>query len=338
MKNVFLGLCTLMVLFVNNNRLISTVPPYKITNRIHLEGDGSWDYLTVDQLAQRLYVSHGTQVQVIDLKTDKFIGTIPDTKGVHGIAIAADFGKGFISCGRDTSVIVFDLKSLATTGKIKATGANPDAILYDALSKRVFVFNHSGKSATVIDAAKNKVIGTIPLDGTVEFAVTDGNGKVFVNIEDKSTIAVIDAKSLKVVNEWPVSPGEEPTGLAFDVKNQRLFSVCSNEKMVVLNSKTGKIVQTVPIGAGCDGVAFDVKTRRIFSSNGEGTMTVVEEKSPNEYHVVETVTTQKGARTITLDSKSHRLFLSTAEREAPVGNARPIIKPGTFVVLEVSPL
>ena len=338
MKNAFLGLFALMVLFANSNRLITTLPPYKISNRIHLEGDGSWDYLTVDQLAQRLYVSHGTQVQVIDLKTDKFIGTIPDTKGVHGIAIATDFGKGYISCGRDTSVIVFDLKSLATTGKIKATGANPDAILYDAFSKRVFVFNHSGKSATVIDVAKNKVIGTIPLDGTVEFAVTDGSGKVFVNIEDKSTIAVIDAKSLKVVNEWPVSPGEEPTGLAFDVKNQRLFSVCSNEKMVVLNSKTGKIVQTVPIGAGCDGVAFDVKTRRIFSSNGEGTMTVVEEKSPNEYHAVETVTTQKGARTITLDSKSHRLFLSTAEREAPVGNARPTIKPGTFVVLEVSPL
>ncbi|MDX2067802.1 MAG: YncE family protein [Haliscomenobacter sp.] len=338
MKNAFLGLFTLMVLFANHNRPITPVPPYKITNRIHLEGDGFWDYLTVDQLTQRLYVSHGTQVQVIDLKTDKVIGAIPNTKGVHGVAISTDFGKGYISCGGDTSIAVFDLKSLTITGKIKATGANPDAILYDAFSKRVFVFNHSGKNATVIDAARNKVVGTILLDGTVEFAVTDGNGKVFVNIEDKSSIAVIDTKSLKVVKEWPVSPGEEPTGLAFDAKNYRLFSVCSNRKMVVLDSKTGKVVQTLPIGAGCDGVAFDVKMRRIYCSNGEGTMTVIEQKSPNEYQVVETVTTQQGARTITLDSKSHRLFLSTAEREAPVGNARPSLKPGTFVVLEISPL
>ena len=337
MKNAFLGLCALIVLLVSTSAYISSsVFPYKITKQIHLEGDGSWDYLSVDEAAQRLYVSHGTQVQVIDLSTDKLVGAIPDTKGVHGIAIAPEFNKGFISCGRDTSVMVFDLKTLALTGKFKVTGANPDAILYDAFTKRVFSFNHSGKSITAIDAATNKILATIPLSGVVEFAVTDKKGSIFVNIEDKGTIAVIDAKALKVVNEWPVTPGEEPTGLAFDVKNNRLFSVCSNQKMVVVDSKTGKVIQTLPIGSGCDGAAFDPSTHRIYTSNGEGTMTVIEEKKPNAYAVIETVPTQKGARTIALNPKNHRLYLSVAEREAPVGNARPAVKPGTFVVLEVS--
>ncbi len=308
---------------------------YQITNRIHLDGDSFWDYLTVDEVTDHLFVSHGTMVQVVDLKTGKLLGTIPDTKGVHGIALAPEFGKGFISCGRDTSVMVFDLATLAVTGKFKVTGENPDAILYDSYTKRIFTFNHTGKSVTAIDAATNKLLGTIALEGEAEFAVTDGQGTIFVNIEDKSTITVIDSKTLKVLHNWPVSPGEEPTGLAFDVKNSRLFAVCGNQKMMVLDSKTGKIVQYLPIGYGCDGVVFDPIAQRIYSSNGEGSMTVMEEKTPNEYCLVTTVPTQKGARTIAINTKTQRLYLPTAEREAPVGDAWPKVKSGTFVVLEV---
>jgi DNA-binding beta-propeller fold protein YncE len=318
----------------NHTKSASTA--YQITQKIPLDGDGFWDYLTVEEATERLFVSHGTQVQVVDLKTGKLLGNIPDTKGVHGIAIATDLGKGFISCGRDTSVVVFDLATLAVTGKIAVTGLNPDAILYDASSKQVFTFNHTGKSATAINALTGKVVGTIPLEGEAEFAVTDGHGTIFVNIEDNSEIAVIDSRSLKVIRNWPLGTGEEPTGLAFDVKNSRLFAVCGNQKMVILDSKTGKMVQTLPIGEGSDGVVFDPGTGRIYSSNGEGNMTVMEEKTPDTYQVVATVPTQKGARTIALDPKTHHMYLPVADREEPVGDARPKIKPGTFVVLEVA--
>jgi DNA-binding beta-propeller fold protein YncE len=314
----------------------TTTSNYKITNRIHLDGDGFWDYLAVDAATDRLFVSHGTQVQVVDLKTGKLSGTIPDTKGVHGIAIANDLGKGFISCGRDTSVMIFDLITLQVTGKIKVTGANPDAILYDPFTKRVFSFNHNGKNATAIDAVTGKILATIALEGEVEFAVTDGKGTIYVNLEDVSKIAVIDSKNLKVLNNWSVAPGEEPTGLAFDVKNNRLFSVCGNQKMIVMNSKTGKIVQTLPIGDGTDGVDFDPAVQRIYSSNGEGTMTVVAENTPDEFSVLATVSTQKGARTIAMNPQTHHLYLPTAEREAPVGNERPAVKAGTFMVLEIA--
>lgn len=313
-----------------------TNPGFKIINRIHLDGDGFWDYLNVDEAAERLYVSHGTQVQVVDLKTGKLAGSIPELKGVHGIALAAGLHKGFISCGRDTSVAVFDPQTFATTGKIRVTGANPDAILYDPFSNRVFTFNHDGGNATAIHAATNEIVGTIALDGSPEFAVTDGQGTIFVNIEDKSEIAVLDTKNLKVLHIWSLAPGKEPTGLAFDVKNKRLFSVCDNGKMVVLDASNGKVIQTLPIGDGVDGVAFDPGTQRIYSSNGEGTMTVVEEKTPDHFEVLATVPTQKGARTIAVDPKNHRLYLPTADREAPVGNARPKVKAGTFVVLEVA--
>lgn len=314
----------------------TTTPEYKITNRIHLDGDGFWDYLTVDKSANRLFVSHGTQVQVIDLKTGQLAGTIPDTKGVHGIAVAADLGKGFISCGRDTSVMFFDLATLKVTGKIKVTGENPDAILYDPVTQRVFSFNHNGKNATAIDATTGNILGTIALEGEVEFAVTDGRGTIFVNLEDVSKIAVIDAKTLKVIQNWPVAPGEEPTGLAFDIKNNRLFTVCGNQKMIVLNSQTGEVIQSLAIGDGADGVAFDPELQRIYSSNGEGTMTVIAEENPDKFSVLTTVSTQKGARTITVDPNTHRLYLSVADREAQVGAERPPVKPGSFVVLEVT--
>lgn len=337
MKKIIWGLFGLYAILGCKAAANSDVPTvhYQIANRISLDGDGFWDYLTLEENTDRLFVSHGTQVQVVDLKTGKMTGVIADTKGVHGIAFATALGKGFISCGRDTSVVVFDMQTLAVIGKIKVTGANPDAILYDPATRRVFTFNHDGENATVIDAGTNRVIGTIALGGAPEFAVTDGRGTVFVNIEDKSEIAVFDAQTLKIIHRWSIQPGESPSGLAFDVKNGRLFAVCENKKMVVVDAKTGHVVQVLPIGEGVDGVAFDPATRRIFSSNGEGSMTVIEEKTPNEFHILATVPTQRGARTIILDPKTHHLYLPTSECEAPVGDARPKWKPGTFVVLEM---
>ena len=309
---------------------------YKISRHFQLEGDGFWDYLIVDESTERLFVSHGTQVQVVDLASGKQVGAIPNLNGVHGIAFAPEVHKGFISCGRDTSVAVFDLQTLAVSGKIKMTGANPDAILYDPFSHQIFIFNHSGDNATVIDAATERVVGTIALDGSPEFAVTDGKGNIYVNIEDKSKIAVINAMTLKVEKNWSVAPGEEPTGLAFDPENMRLFSVCSNQLMAVLDVKTGAVIQTVPIGTRVDGAAFDPAFQRAFSSNGEGSLTVVDATSKTDCKVLQTLPTQKGARTVALDHKTHRLYLPAAEFEAATeAHQRPAAKPGSFVVLEV---
>jgi len=316
---------------------------YRIANKIHIEGMGGWDYLTSDDAGSRLFVSHGMMVNVVDSKTGKLIGTIPDTKGVHGITLAYDLNKGYISCGRDSSVVVFDLQTLKTLTKITVTGRNPDAILYDAFSKKVFVYNGRSSNATVIDAQTDKVVSTIPLDGKPEFSVTDGNGKVYVNIEDKSMINVINATTLNVEQHWTISPGEEPSGLALDNENHRLFSVC-DKMMVVLDALTGKVITSLPIGANVDGVAFDPMLKRVYSSNGEGTMTVVLEESKDNYKVVATVSTQKGARTITVDKKTHHLYLPTAEfGDTPQATAdnprpRPMVKPNTFVVLDIEPI
>jgi YVTN family beta-propeller protein len=315
---------------------------YQISNKIHLEGNGGWDYLTMDKAASRLYVSHGSVVQVVDLKKNTLLGTIPDTKGVHGIALATNLNKGFISNGRDTSVTIFNLKTLRFIAKVKVTGNNPDAILYDPYSKKVFTFNGRSSNSTVIDAISNKVIATIPLSGKPEFSVTDLKGKIYVNIEDKSAISEINATTMKVEQTWSVAPGEEPSGLAFDLKNHRLFSVCNNKLMVVVNSENGKMVTTLPIGENVDGVAFDPILKRIYSSNGDGTMTIIQEKNENTFTVLENFKTQKGARTITLNSKTHKIYLPTAEYgETPAATAenprpRATIKPNTFTILEIS--
>ena len=235
----------------------SAFSQHKIIKKIAVGGEGGWDYLAVDEPAQHLFLSHGTVVNVIDVKTDKVVATIPDTKGVHGITIANDLNKGFISNGKDTSITVFDLKSLTTTDKVKIKGINPDAILYDAFSHKVFAYNGRSNDATVLDAKTNKVIETIKLDGKPEFSVSDEKGTVFVNIEDKNSITAIDATTLKVKNVWSIAPGEEPTGLAIDTKTHRLFAVCGNKLMVVVNYDNGKVITTLPIGDGCDGVAFD---------------------------------------------------------------------------------
>ncbi|HXP48859.1 MAG TPA: YncE family protein, partial [Bacteroidia bacterium] len=314
---------------------------HKVVKKIDVGGEGGWDYLALDEPAQHLFLSHGNVVSVVDLKTDKVLTTIPDTKGVHGIAIANDLNKGFISNGRDTSITVFDLKTLAIIEKVKIKGINPDAILYDGFSHKVFAYNGRSHDATVLDAKTDKVIETIQLGGKPEFSATDEKGTVFVNIEDKNSIVAIDAATLKVKNIWSIAPGEEPTGLAIDTKTHRLFAVCGNKLMIVVNYDNGKVVTTLPIGDGCDGVAYDQAVNLAFSSNGEGTVTVVKQENDNSYKVVETIPTQKRARTITINKTKHQLYLPIAEfgekPEATVENPKPraAIKPNTFGVLVI---
>jgi len=334
-KIVTLITFSLLLCIIQLSNAQTAKPLYKITNRFHLEGDFGWDYLNADAASNRLFVSHGTMVQVVDLNDGKLLATIPDTKGVHGIALAPEFNKGFISCGRDSSVVVFDLKTLKTTDRFKVTGKNPDAILYDSYKKIVFTFNGGSSNTTVIDAATNKILQTIPLAGKPEFSASDGEGKVYVNIEDKSLLTVINTNTLKVENTWPLKPGEEPSGLACDKADHHLFLVCSNKLMVVMDALTGKVLTTLPIGDRCDGVAYDPTLRRAYSSNGDGTVTVVQESDNNVFKVLENIPTQKGARTITCNPITHKLYLPTAEFEAPSGNGRPAPKPGTFTILEI---
>jgi len=338
MKKISLLIAAIILVM---NASAQTTAQYKVVKRINVAGDGGWDFLTVDEPNQHLFLSHGTVVDVVDLKTDKTIATIPETKGVHGITIANDLNKGFISNGRDTSITVFDLKTFVTLEKVKIKGISPDAILYDKFSHRVFSFNARSNDVTVLDAKTNKIIETIKFEGNPEVAVTDDNGTIYVNIEDKSTIVVIDAVALKIKNVWSLSPGEEPTGLALDNKTHRLFSGCANKLMVVMNAETGKVVTTLPIGEGCDGVAFDPEKKCAYSTNGEGTMTVVKEEDANTFKVIETVTTQKGAKTIALSTTTHLVFTPAAEygerpeptKENPKPRAK--IKPNTFAVLVI---
>jgi YVTN family beta-propeller protein len=318
--------------------LLSAQSGYKLAGKIPIGGEGGWDYITFDEMYNRLFVSHAMLVNVVDLATGKVTGTIPDTKGVHGIAVATDLNKGFTSNGRDSSVTVFNLKDLSVMAIVKVTGRNPDCILYDAFSKKVFTFNGGSASTTVIDAVDNKVVATLKLHGKPEFAVTNGKGTVYVNIEDKSEIQVIDTKKLEVTGGWSLSPGEEPSGLALDNKNHRLFSVCGNKLMVVSDATSGKVITTLPIGSRCDGVAFDPGLNRAYSSNGEGNITVVQETNANTFNVLETLPTQQGARTITVNPGTHHLYLPTADYDYPSGAARPSVKPGTFTVLDVEKL
>jgi DNA-binding beta-propeller fold protein YncE len=313
--------------------------PYAVVARWKLGGAGGWDYLAADAAARRLYVSHSDRVIVLDLDSGARVGEIPHTDGVHGIALAPDLGRGFVSNGRADSVTVFDPKTLKTVSEIKVDARNPDAILYDPYTKRVFTFNGRSADATAIDAKTLKPIATIALDGKPEFAVSDGRGRVYVNIEDKSKLAAIDPVALEVVSEWPLADCEDPTGLALDADHRRLFSTCQNERMIVTDATDGRRVAAVPIGRGPDGAAFDTGSGLAFSSNGEGTLTVVHEDDPEHFSVVGSVPTQRSARTVTLDAKTHRLYLSAAELgAAPPATAdrphpRPTIVPDTFAVL-----
>lgn len=311
---------------------------YHIVDSLKLGGEGGWDYLTVDPSAERLYVSRGTRVQVVDIRKNAVVGEIPNTKGVHGIALATSRGKGYTSNGRDSSVTVFDLETLKTVATIKIDARNPDAILYDPFSRRIFTFNGGSSNATAIETESNTVVGNVSLDGRPEFAVSDGKGQIFVNLEDKSAIVAFDPTTLKVLKRWSLAPGEGPSGLSIDPENRRLFSGCSNRLMVVSDPDSGKVVTTVPIGDGVDGTAFDPGSRLAFSSNGEGTLTVVREDTPEKFLVLDNVMTKHGARTMTIDEKTHRVYTVTATFGPPPPatpdrpHPRPSIQPGSVTL------
>ncbi len=289
---------------------------------------------------RRLYISRSTHVMVIDADSGKSVGDIADTPGVHGIALAPDLGRGFTSNGREGTISIFDLSTLKTIKKVQV-GDNPDAILFDPATKRVFTFNGRSQDSTAIDAATGEVVGKILLGGKPEFGVTTGAGDLFVNLEDKSEILALDPKTLKVKSRWPLAPCQEPSGLAIDVKNRRLFSGCDNKMMAVVNADTGKVIITVPIGDGVDANGFDPETGFAFASCGEGVLTVAHEDSPDTFSVVQNVSTQRGARTMAVDSKTHQIFLVTAKFGPPPAateqqpRPRPSILPDSFVVLVV---
>ena len=306
---------------------------YHVSKTIPIGGEGGWDYATTDSANRRIYISHGTHVVVLDADTQEKVGDIPDTQGVHGIAIANESGRGFVSNGRTNNVTMFDLKTLKTLGLIPA-GTNPDAIIYDPASKRVFAMNGRSGNITAIDAADGKVVGTIPVGGKLEFAASDGKGTVYVNVEDKSELVHVDADKLAVLHHWPLAGCEEPSGLAMDTKTRRLFVGCGNKVMAVVNADSGKIVTTLPTGDYTDANSFDPGTGLAFSSNGDGTLTVVKEESPDKFSVVENVETKKSARTMTVDFKTHNIFLPAADFDPPApGERRGKMKPDSFVVV-----
>ncbi len=311
-------------LFVCTLLLVAAVPHvhaqatgYRILDSLTLGGEGGWDYLTVDTVAERLYVSRGMRAQIVDLTHLALIGEIPNTPGIHGIALVPSLGRGYTSNGRDSSVTIFDMKTLKSMSVLKIDGRNPDAILFDALSQRLFTFNGGSANATAIDVAADAISGMVPLGGKPEFAVDDGQGHIFVNLEDRSSLAEIDTRALRVVRTWPLAPGEEPTGLAIDRVKGRLFSGCSNRLMVISDIKAGKVITAVPIGEGVDGTAFDPATGLAFSSNGEGTLTVIREDAPGKFIEVDTVPTRRGARTLALDEKTHRMYTVSARFGPP---------------------
>jgi DNA-binding beta-propeller fold protein YncE len=312
---------------------------YGLTKKTVIGGEGGWDYLTVDSENRRIYVSHSTQVEVLNADTHEKVGTIPNLQGVHGIIAVPKHGRGITTNGRSNTATVFDLKTLAVIKELP-TGKNPDALLYDNFSDRVFIFNHSGGDATVVDIKNAEVKGTIALGGeAVEAGVSDEAGTIFVNLEDVNEVVAFDAKSFAIKNRWKI-PGDEPTGIAMDRSTNRLFTVCHSEVMIILDSKNGSVIAQVPIGKRVDGVVFDASSKRAFCSNGEGTITVVQENSSSAFEVVATIPTQPGARTITMDAKTHHIFVSTAQYgAAPAAttenpNPRPPVVPGTFMILE----
>jgi DNA-binding beta-propeller fold protein YncE len=320
--------------------LAAAGPGYHVTTTYKVGGEGGWDYLTTDPDARRIYISRATHVIVLDADSGKNAGDIPDTPGVHGIALAPELGRGFTSNGREGTVSIFDIKTLAPAGGKVKVGDNPDAILYDPATQRVFTFNGRSHDSTAIDGATGKVLGTIKLDGKPEFAASDAKGEIFVNIEDKSELVAIDPNKLEIKATWPLAPCTEPSGLAIDRKNRRLFVGCDNKMMAVVDADSGKVLATPAIGEGVDATAFDPETGLAFASCGEdGVLTVVKEESPSKFTVAENVPTQKGARTMALDLKTHNAFTVTANFGPPPAatadnpHPRRSIVPDSFVVL-----
>src|SRR5450432_1163748 len=309
----------ILILLIFSGALAQDKHDYKVVKTFHIASPGGWDYIAVNN--NKLYVSHGTQVNILNKLTGDSIGVIPNTNGVHGIAFDNELNKGFTSNGRSNNLTVFDLTTNQVLLQIPA-GENPDAILYEPFSKKIITCNGRSKDLSIIDPSSGKIIATVPVGGKPETAVTDGGGKLYVNVEDKNQVAEINIKTFTVENHWSILPGDGPTGLAFDKKTKRLFAGC-DKLLIVLDAANGKIIDKITMGSGCDGVVFDDKNGMIFASNGEGNIAAVKEKSGNEFSVAQTISTKKGARTITIDEATHTLFLPTADFEAPDPNAAP---------------
>jgi len=335
----FLAIISISIFFIHCAPTCHADNPYHFLKEIPVGGVGGWDCLAIDEGARRLYVTHASKVVAIDIDKDKVVGEIADTPGVHGFAPAPELQRGFSSNGQEDKSSIVDLKTLKTLSKVE-TGKNPDIILYDPEQQEVYTFNGGGESATVFEAKTGKVVATVALPGKPEFAAVDRKaGRVYCNIEDKSEVAAIDTKTHQVINTWPISPGEEPSGMGFDAEHHRLFLGCHNKIMVMLDNTNGKVVATVPIGDRVDGNAFDPGTQFAFSSNGDGTVTIAHEESPDKLTVVQTLATEHGARTMALDPKTHKIYLPSAKYEpqptpAPgTARQRPKIIPGSFKVL-----
>jgi YVTN family beta-propeller protein len=317
--------------------------PYQFVTQIPIGGEGGWDILTIDSAAGRLYLSHATQVVVVDINKNAIAGEIADTPGVHGFVAVPEFHRGFSTNGKENKSSVVDLATLKTISKID-TGESPDAVVYEPRHHEVYIFNHRGNSVTVIDAKTEKVVAIIPLGGNPEFAAVDENaGRVYCNIEDKSEVVAIDAAKHEVVAHWPIAPGEEPSGIALDAAHHRLFSGCHNKMMTMIDTETGKVVATTPICSGTDGAAFDDGSQLAFASCGDGTTTIAKEETPDKLSVVQTLKTERGARTMAIDPKTHRIYLPTAQfQPAPppspgASPTRPTIVPNTFKLLVYGP-
>ncbi|MEP7373669.1 MAG: YncE family protein [Chitinophagaceae bacterium] len=312
--------------------------PFHVLKTFHIASGGGWDYIAIGPGNNRLYVSHGTQVNILDKTTGDSIGVIENTTGVHGIAFDKSQNKGFTSNGRLNNVTVFDLETNAVITQIP-TGQNPDAILYEPFTKKIITCNGRSKNLSIIDPVENTLIDSIDVGGKPETAVSNEAGKLYVNIEDKNEIVVVDLKTFKVQAHWPLAPAEEPTGLAIDRETNRLFAACGNKLLAIINTTNGKLIKTLPIGDGSDGAGFDAVTKNIFTSNGEGTMSVYHEKTANDFEMITTVNTKRGARTIAVDQQTHWIYLPTADFEPAdpaTPNTRPKMKPGTFQVIVVA--
>ena len=332
MKKIIFGSISVFALSMAFGQLNAQASHYKLEKTFHIASSGGWDYITINPSSNKLYMSHGTQVNILDKNTGDSLGVIANTNGVHGIAFINELQKGYTSNGKTNDVTVFDLNTNAVITKI-ATGENPDAIFYEEFAKRIITCNGRSKDLSIIDPSTNKVIATIPVGGKPETAVSDNAGNVFVNVEDKNEIVKIDITNNKVVAHWSISPGEEPTGLAIDIKTNRLFAG-TDKKLIVVDAKNGKVVANLPIGEGCDGVAFDNTLKYIYTSNGEGTMTIVKENSATDFKVIDTIKTKKGARTIGNDETTHLVYLPTADLDAlKPGEKRPSMIPGSFQIL-----
>jgi YVTN family beta-propeller protein len=340
MKNIVHISIINIFLFLLSIHCSSAQTDYKVIKKNSVPGDGKWDFIMIDQVARRAYLSHGTVMQVVNIDLGNMLGEVKNTPGIHGIAIAVEAKKGFTSNGKDSTVTVFDLNNFTTIKTIKIPGRNPDHIIYEAVSKNIFVFNNKSGDVSIIDPVKLTIVKTVKLGGMPEMAVCDGKGNIYLNLEDKSELIKLDAITHNVQARWSLAPGEEPTGIAIDIENQRLFVGCSNKLLVVVDLVSGKVITTLPIGEGVDGVAFDPFTKLIFTSNGEGTVTVIQQKSADSYMVLENLPTQKGAKTIALDDVTHQVYIPVANYRASVAtktapNSKPVIEPGTFGILVI---